>query len=63
MRLLFKAAIERHMESFRKNLANHLRVLEAIEQRRPEEARQAMLDMIGFTRRNLENYQIIKPIS
>lgn len=61
--LLFKAAIERHMESFRKNLANHLRVLEAIEQRRPEEARQAMLDMIGFTRRNLENYQIIKPIS
>lgn len=60
---LFKAAIEIHMESFRKNLVNHLRVLEAIEQRRPEEARQAMLDMIGITRRHLEKYELTKPIS
>lgn len=61
--LLFKAAIEVHMESFRKNLANHLRVLEAIEQHDPEIARQAMLDMIVLTRRHLEKYNLTKPIS
>lgn len=61
--MLFRAAIELHMESFRKNLVNHLRVLEAIEQGKPEEARQAMLDMISLTRRNLENYQLIQPSS
>lgn len=61
--LLFKAAIELHMESYRKNLVNHLRVLEAIERGQPEEARQAMLDMIAVTRRNLENYNLTKPIS
>ncbi|MEY8800908.1 FadR/GntR family transcriptional regulator [Leisingera sp. XS_AS12] len=60
---LFRAAIEVHMESFRKNLVNHLRVLEAIEQGKPEEARQAMLDMISLTRRHLKNYKIIQPNS
>lgn len=61
--LLFKAAIEVHMDSFRKNLANHLRVLEAIERHEPEQARQAMLDMIVLTRRHLEKYNLTKPLS
>lgn len=61
--LLFKVAIELHMENFRKNLANHLRVLEAIETRDPDAARQAMLDTILFTRRELERHDLSKPIS
>ncbi len=59
--LLFKAAIHVHMDSFRENLGNHLRVLEAIEQGNPDAARQAMLDMIHFTRRSLERHHLIKP--
>lgn len=59
---LFRIAIENHMENFRRNLANHLRVLEAIEQNRPEEARQAMLDTIWFTRRHLEKHNLTKEI-
>lgn len=59
---LFRVAIENHMENFRRNLANHLRVLEAIERNRPEEARQAMLDTIWFTRRHLEKHNLTKEI-
>ncbi|MBE2276081.1 MAG: FadR family transcriptional regulator [Rhodobacteraceae bacterium] len=55
--LLFEAAIEEHMQSFRDNLERHLRVLQAIEAHQPDLARQAMLDMILATRRRLEAYR------
>lgn len=54
--LLFQVAAADHREIFKQNLANHRRVLEAIRHGEPEEASQAMIDTIRFTRKSLSRH-------
>lgn len=59
---LFRYSIEMHMENFRNNLANHCRVLEAIERKDPAAARQAMLETIWYTRSCLSDHNLTKSL-
>ncbi len=59
--LLFKVATADHEQSFRENLANHGRILDAIRNRQPDAARDAMIDTIHYTRGNLRKHVLEAP--
>ena len=56
--LLFSVTAN-HMDNFRDNLANHLRVVEAIRRKDPEAAEQAMIAMIDFTTGKMKQLGLI----
>ena len=56
--LLFSVTAN-HMENFRANLPNHLRVVEAVRRGHPEAAEQAMIAMIDFTTGKMKELGLI----
>lgn len=57
--VLFRVTAGTHLSDFRANLANHGRVLAAIERGDGPEAERAMRDVIGFTHANLVKNNVL----